>query len=426
MSLSETEYIEICKKQLEEKFSFGNGHGYTQKDLELLSNHIETQKGVYISLSTLKRLWKNDFKQGPQLATLNALVGVLDYDNWQNFKLQNKKAAKDKKQTSFTGSKLNRRWKLVVVLVLPILPLLIYAFIKKTNYPKSNISINGTVIFEADKTKFKGVPNTAIFKYDVSNIMADSFFIQQSWNKWRKEKIDPRKRAFSSIYFESGFHRAKLIANDTVVSVLPIHVLSDGWEPHVYYDESDARFIDFHGESFINEGVLHLSDDLLEKKKVDFSRDFITRISNSRVFNTSSSNFGFSTRVKVDPVSTSNCPWLIVQIVSEKHIFYVKLVRMGCETNAAYKLGEINRRGKDSDLSFLGQNLLQWQEIGIEVRNKKAQIIINGKPVYHETFQEDFGEIMGLAYIFDGKGSINSVKLSDASGNTAFEDNFGN
>ena len=32
-------HIELCIKLLEEKFSFGNGHGYTQKDLEQLSSY---------------------------------------------------------------------------------------------------------------------------------------------------------------------------------------------------------------------------------------------------------------------------------------------------------------------------------------------------------------------------------------------------
>lgn len=424
MSLSETDYIEICKKQLEDKFSFGNGHGYSQKDLELLSNYIETEKGVYISLSTLKRLWKNDFKQGPQLATLNALVGVLDYDNWQHFKLQNKKNAQPILSKSVPKAKMGRSWKIALLLIIPILSVLVLVTLKSLDTTKTNISVNGLVIFEVDKTVFKGVPNTAIFKYDVSNIVADSFFIQQSWNKWRREKIDPRKNTFSSIYYESGFHRAKLMANDSVITMQPVHVLSDGWEPHVYHDESDNRFIDFKGESFISDGILHLPFDLLLKRKLDITKGFMARISNSRVFNVSSNDFQFTTRVKADRITNTNCPWLIVQIVTEKHVFYVKLVRKGCEIYATYKLGEIIKKGKDNDLSLLGQDIYEWQEIGIKVRDRHAEITVNGQQAYTETFQEDFGQIMSLSYIFDGKGSIDNVQLSDTAGRIVFKDDF--
>ncbi|MGK6351424.1 hypothetical protein [Parapedobacter sp. DT-150] len=70
--LSEQSYIALCRRQIEEKFAFGNGSGYTQRDLELLARHIEEKTGIVLSLSTLKRFWKDDFKQRPQLATLNA------------------------------------------------------------------------------------------------------------------------------------------------------------------------------------------------------------------------------------------------------------------------------------------------------------------------------------------------------------------
>lgn len=104
MKLSEQEFLNICKREIEEKFSFGHKQNYTQRDLVLLIRHIEEKTGVIISLSTLKRVWKNKFKQNPQLATLDALVGILDYENWQDFKLkyaENKKTMSAKSKDSF-------------------------------------------------------------------------------------------------------------------------------------------------------------------------------------------------------------------------------------------------------------------------------------------------------------------------------------
>lgn len=88
MTSPDQDYLLLCKKQIE-KFAFGNGSRYTQRDLETLSQHIEERTGVVLSLSTLKRLWKDDFKQRPQPATLNALAAVLDYRDWQDFRQQN-------------------------------------------------------------------------------------------------------------------------------------------------------------------------------------------------------------------------------------------------------------------------------------------------------------------------------------------------
>ncbi|WP_422080537.1 hypothetical protein [Ulvibacterium sp.] len=431
MPYTENEYIEICKRQLEEKFSFGNGHGHNQKDLELLSNYIEEKEGVYISLSTLKRVWKNDFKQGPRLATLNALVGILDYSDWQDFKLRNKGA--EEKRVPFSPRSRNPKtglaskgrkmvWVGVALLILAVF--LFFTVGGRTLWGiKGDVSIHGSVVFEVDKTLARGVPNTAIFNYDVSHVEADSFFIQQSWNPWRRERIDPEQKTISSIYYESGYHRARLIANDSVIAMQPIHILSDGWEPHAYHSTSDDQFVHFKGESFIDKGQLHLPEELV-KRKLGSSKHFYTRISNSRKYGVSSDNFEFFTRVKVDKMVDTNCPWLTVLIVTEVHIFSVCLVLKGCENFGYYKMGEISRSGKSSDLSLSGVNVFDWQEIGIHVKDKEATITVNGRPAYFERFRKDFGNIMGLTYAFDGKGSIDHVMLSDANGNLAFEDDF--
>lgn len=430
---TERDYIELCKKQLEEKFSFGNGHGYSQKDLELLSSYLVEEKGLYISLSTLKRLWKNSFKQGPQLATLNALAMTLDYSNWQDFKLKNKKLEVQQENSNInpkndTKHISSKPWKLGLLLVFVLAVILVLFFLrnkKESNrISKSDIFINGPVIFETGKTLSQGVPNTFIFNYDVSKVLADSFFIQQSWNEWKKEKIDPKGSVFTSIYYESGFHRARLIANDSTIAMQPIHILSDGWEPHIYYDSSNKEFINFIGESFVNEGRLHLSRDLLSKKNVDTTKHFITRVGHSMNYEVSSNNFEFYTRVKVDKINNSNCPWFNILIITEKNAFNIELVQKGCEAYASYHIGEIRRNGKDNDLSLLGQNVFEWQEIGLHVRDKNVKISINGEFAFFEKFEQDFGKIMGLTFIFEGKGSIDYVKLSDTQGNISFKDSF--
>jgi hypothetical protein len=42
MDRSEREYMTRCKRQIEEKFHFGNGHGeLRQRDFEFLADNIE-------------------------------------------------------------------------------------------------------------------------------------------------------------------------------------------------------------------------------------------------------------------------------------------------------------------------------------------------------------------------------------------------
>jgi transcriptional regulator with XRE-family HTH domain len=420
MARSEQHYITLCKKQIEKRFMFGNGHGYTQRDLEILSRHIEEKTSVCISLSTLKRLWKNDFKQSPQLATLNALAVILDYKDWQDFKQQ-----ANQNESSHSFHRVN--WWLVAGFILLVIAGLSFGRFYDKNEKAVNARmpvIHGPVHFSAEKTVVSGIPNTVIFKYDVSNVEADNFYIQQTWNPNHRFLIDPKGNTLSNIYYESGYHRARLMANDSVISMQPIHILSKGWEPHLYYSDNDLIPIDFTNESFVVNGQLHLEKSLLEKRNIDFTKRFYSRITNSQEFNVSSDNFSLVARMKSDSSFSSLCPWMNMMVVTEKHIFYVALQKKGCERNAAYKLGEIIRNGEDSDLSALGCDVYDWQEVCISVRNKNAQILINDKAVFKEVFTEDFGKVVALTYIFEGTGSLDCVQLKGADEQPVIEDHF--
>lgn len=422
MARSEQEFINLCKKQIEEKFSFGNGQAYTQRDLEMLSGHIQEKSGVIISLSTLKRLWKDDYRHSPQLATLSALASVLGHKDWQDFKLANQKKPK--------SMVLMLKWAVPAAVFLIIIWLSVFGFSSGFGDPpkekrlKRPPRITGPVHFEASKTVTSGIPNTVIFKYDLANVVADSFYIQQSWNPDHRVRIDPAHRAVSSIYYESGFHRARLIANDSIIAMQPIHIISNGWEPHIYRSDSDPELIDFKNEKFVSNGQLHLDSGMLVKRNLDFSKRFHTRITNSQVFGVHSDNFNFSTRMKTDRLLHNLCTWMTLIIVTDVRTFEVSLTQKGCENYAAYKLGEISKQGKNNDLSRLGCDVYDWQKLEVQVKDRHAAIYLNSKPVYQEVYREDFGKIVALIYIFDGKGSIDYARLKDRIGQVVFEDNF--
>jgi len=422
MARSEQRFIDLCKKLVAQKFSFGNGHGYTQRDLEILSTNIEEKTGVIISLSTLKRLWKGNFKQSPQLATLNALAVILEYKDWQSFKQAN--------QLRSSPILRNAKWIAPVVIAIIIVGVLVIgssreslkAEMKKNIYEK--LKITGPVYFDAQKTVARGIPNTVIFKYDVSNVITDTFYIQQSWNDDHKVRIDPKGKALSSIYFESGYHRAKLLAGDSIIAEQPVHIISNGWEPHVYRSDSEPELVDFKNEKFIKNGTLHLDSNILVRRNVDFSKKFHSRITNSQIFNVHSDNFSFSTRMKADRVFEDLCAWMDLIIVTEVQTFMISWTEKGCEKNAAYKLGEILKKGENNDLSQLGCDLYEWQELEIRVKDRHAVIYLNGKPTYQEVYKENFGKIVSLIYLFDGTGTIDYAKLMDGTGKVTFDENF--
>ena len=130
--------------------------------------------------------------------------------------------------------------------------------------------------------------------------------------------------------------------------------------------------------------------------------------------------------MKADRVGHHLCSWMDLIIVTDVRTFEVSLTEKGCEKYAAYKLGEIAKQGKNNDLSRLGCDIYEWQELEVRVKDRHAAIYLNSKPVYQEVYRENFGKIVALIYIFDGKGSIDYAKLKDENGQTVFEDDFGN
>jgi hypothetical protein len=351
---SEKEYIQICKREIEKLLALDNASSSLKsRDFEYLSGKIKEKSGIALSVSTLKRLWKDDFLQIPQPATLNALASVLDYRDWQEFKQKNQIITTRKVKL------INKRTLLFSFIILLVIAVILLLVKNRSNDPV----INGEIHFSADKTISLGVPNTVVFNYDVSNVVADSFFIQQSWNERFRERIDPKKHVISSIYHLPGFHRAKLIANNQVIAKQNVHILSDGWLPYINYDVTDLIPICFNPDSTLSDGHFHIDESDLQHTGIDIKKDFKLRLNNTRDFGVTDDNFSVKTIFKSDSMRTATCPRIEIMLVFEADIFWISLIKKGCEYYVDYKIGEIYANGKDSDLSSLGCNIFEWQNL---------------------------------------------------------------
>ena len=397
-------YIKDCIQQIEKRYQLAAGtHKWRQRDMEYLVRLIQEQSGVLLSLSTIKRLLRND-QQVPQPATLNALVSVLDYRDWQEFKMDN------------TQSSKNKRPKVMVPLALGVSILVtIIGLVVILGYgagPGQVPKIKGEVTFLANKTVSSGVPNTVIFTYDVKNIEADSFFIKQSWNELEKTRIDPSGTHFSSIYYYPGFHRAKLIANDSIIKRKFIHITSGGWLPVVRKDITDQIPV-YIQRTFEDDDALSLSRVDLVTSQVDLQEPFLLTYFNVKDYGgIHSDNFELETRLKVDELGNDACPFIRVMVMTEQRMFLVRLVESGCEYNAGLRIGEVVQNGRNNDLSKLGVDVHSWQDLTLKVVDKHATVMLDGHQVHEIDFQEDLGEIVGLSITFQGIGSVEYARIS--------------
>ena len=196
------------------------------------------------------------------------MVSVLDYKNWQDFKKKNAEIISIRNSIDVVGTKRRIPLPLLVGLGLAII---VAGFFILQGFNKSAKKLNlpENILFTADKTVTSGVPNTVMFNYDIKNIEADSFFIQQSWNPRNKVRIDPANNYLSSIYYEPGFHRAKLIVNDSIVSIARVHVKTDGWLPIVQYDVRNNLPLYLDKKSILTNGIMTAPEKVLKAAQVD-------------------------------------------------------------------------------------------------------------------------------------------------------------
>ena len=424
MNQSEREYIAFCRRLIEEKFQFEKANGNLRpRDLEFLADSIEEKSGIRLSLSTLKRIWKKDYDQTPHPSTLDALVSLLDYKSWQDFRLRPTQLLAES-----PGSipKIKRRsplrWWLVLPLLAAVVALIWLLAFRPENQGKLRPFVKGPVTFTGNKTVSQGVPNTIIFNYDLTHVVADSFFFQQSWNPMEKVKINPQDHYYSNIYYYPGFHKAKLIANDSILKRFRVHITTDGWLPILRHRFDDDMPVYIRKNHPVVNGALHITRNDLSSS---VGNEFIMSYYNVREFgNTSSDNFSIDTRILIDSANAAPCPAFELVIICEEHIFFITMTGKGCERNIAIKMGEVVQNGMNTDLSAFGRDLYQWQRLRLKVVDKQAAIYINDQLVHTISFKNDFGKVMGIVYNFVGTGAVDYVKLIDRQGKAVYEDNF--
>ncbi len=425
------DYIVLYRTLVEKKFLLGGGDGrLKQRELEYLCNLIEEKSKVRLSISTLKRIWRQEVLQLPHPSTLDALVSILDYKDWQDFKKQNSTISLDI-EASRSESKKKIAFNALPVFVFIGVFILTVGFFVLQGFDKKakGVVVSKAVQFTADKTVMFGVPSTVIFRYDLSGVKADSFFLQQSWNPRDKVIIDPMKNYYSAIYYTPGFHFARIMANDSILKFEKVHIKTKGWFPIVKYDFRDKRTLYLDTASIQHDGTMQITNETLQKANVDLSKDFYLRYYNIRDFDgITSDNFELETKLKCDKLSsisnTVSCPLMEIMFITEENVFYVPLTSRGCVGELDLLVGEIYKSGKDNDLSAFGTEVYDWQNLRIRSENKKVTIFLNGNSIYELQYQKDFGKIKGLIYTFTGAGSVDFLRVKNLNDDIVYADDF--
>ncbi|MEM9889129.1 MAG: hypothetical protein AAF849_24865 [Bacteroidota bacterium] len=416
----EKQLIETCKTQIQQRY-FAQKINLTQRDFFYLIELIEERSGILVSLSTLKRIWKGKYVRLPQVQTLNALVSILDYDNWNEYKLAQQKSTLELSQNS-------EKSRIKLPLIFTILALTLIAFVsiyflftRTESISDTTFYIPESLSFSADKTVTSGVPNTVIFSYDLSEAKADSFSIQRSWNPAHRTLIDPTNTHFTEIYYYPGFHKAKLMANDSIIREEEILIQSEEWlATFSTMDNPIPAYLPLD-----KKGTLSIKPESYEKAGLDLRQDYYLSYYFIQPFNgIFHDHYELETRLKIENFAQKVCPFVQMRIIDETDVSFVTLVEKGCEGNANIKIDDTFLSGRDHDLSSFGLDLSKWQQLRVVVKEEAADIFINAGKVLSSAAQTERGRIVGFIVICNAPCAMDYIRLKDSSTGMMFSDEF--
>lgn len=430
--MSERELVKICMQELCVKAGLGGSINIGQRDLDFLCESIEAKTGILISLSTIKRLFNGQFSRLPQVATLNAIAIFIGYPNWNTYKvskagqlLQAPPPGEDDPKITLP-SPARRKFLLTKFWFLGGFACLIaVAFLASVKIRRPGVSGVETAQFSAKKVTSNDLPNSVIFNYNVDDIVADSFFIQQSWDRRRRVKIFKNHYTLTDIYYEPGYHRAKLIANDQVIKTLEVSIPTDRW--FFYALERVAQSLPKYilPTKYAKNGSLQLlkSDLLNSEVKIEKENEFLQVYFPSEI-QSSSDNFVLRAKVRVNELRNNACPYFTCEVYCQNNFIVFSNTLKGCTSEINAMFGENYLSGKTTDLSAMGLDVTVWNDLELVVKNKHVTITINNAKIFSARYDHSGGFITGFGFMSNGLCEVDFLDIKTLDGKSIYSNNF--
>jgi len=263
--------------------------------------------------------------------------------------------------------------------------------------------------FSAIPTVDLRVPNSVVFSYDVKGYRAKHFYIQQSWDPERKVEVLAANSKQTDIYYEPGYHYAKLMGDDRVLKEIPVHIRYNDWFVRIRYP--DSRLVKVADDDLEKEGYLGVTGEYARRLLSD--KRFQLGYMLSKDFNLSADEFQLGAAIRFDSTNTAPCPTVNILIKGDKSYAWITLGNKGCESNLGLLVGDAQVDGKTNDLSSLGLEPLTWQDVVVKLTKGTYQLVINNRLAYEGEYSKNLGELKEMDFFFNGIGSIDEIRISD-------------
>ncbi len=418
--MNEQEIVKACLAEIFKRNGYHNPETLTQRDFDHISQEIDRTTGILVSGTTIKRLLSGRFSRLPQVATLDAVSRYLGFKSWQEYKAASLSALhvpnSDLKPAihAKVATWISRHRKAALIGGVLAAAIAVGAFIQLSRRPGNFDKASFTV----RKMTANDMPNTVVFNYNIDEVTADSFFIQQSWDKSRRVRISKNAHTLTDIYYEPGYHIAKLIANDSVIRAIDVSIPTDGWFFSAR-DQPTSKPEYIRRKSAASPNDLKLTDLVASNIDITKEKEYTCHFFPDKM-EVNSDDFDFRATVSMKEVKSSFCPYISLEIFTQRYPLFLKITPKGCVSEASMQLGERFVSGQTTDLGFLGCDVRQKTQLELRVRKRHVTIYINRQQVYAGSYATSSRLVTGLGIMSNGLCAFDDIELKGADGTVIY------
>ena len=396
--------VKKCLYLIESKLDWGNSAEWHNDVFIELSEKIHQSTNVLLSPTTLKRVWgRVNYNSAPSISTLNTLALFSGYHNWRDFK-------NNFKEVSWFDKNIAPNFRVIIGSAIVIALVIVSLFsLTSKNDPLKNVDFSKVKFSSRPVTK--GLPNSVVFDFNLSNINSDSIYIQQFWDVTKTIKISSDQKQATGIYYFPGRFGAKLLVEGQIIREHNLFIESDGWLGTLDY----------------NPVPKYISNDSIANGKLAFSQNIIDEIKSKespivssfhyvKDFNGfSGDNFTLKTTLK----NVFNDRWAVCQttrivILGTTGAHIIPFTIPGCISDINLLLNDVYLKGKENDLSAFGIDLSYDRDIEIVFNNKQVIVSVDGQEIYTTKYNEPIGDFVGIRYRFLGAIEVKKLEISNA------------
>jgi hypothetical protein len=418
--VSEINELQRCKAVIDDKLGWGPAEGWQTADFENLSELILNETGVSLSTSTLRRIWgRAEYHHLPSGTTLNTLARFAGSDDWRTFVKQNKPAAAGNEEVApqVIVEQKSRNWKRLAWIATAVVVVILASMFA---FDKGEPQLEKSAYSFESRSVTRGIPNSVIFTYDASASPTDSVFIQQSWDNTRRVLVDKNLHQHTSIYYEPGSYRAKLLIGDQVVREHKLLVGTNGWSALI---DRPRMPVYLKNEEFILADGIGTSISTIEQKNIALQPEppLIKYFNAGNFKPVALDDFSFSTEIKNEySEGAAACQLTYISLLTDDAPIVIPLSAKGCVSDLNLMSVDDYVSGKKADLSALGVDFSEWVRVSCVASGGKIRYAINGRQAFEFPVPNRPIVILGVAFGFRGTGSVRNVSLQSG-GKPVFE-----